>query len=199
MRISGHKLEMKFLYLLIICIFIACNSCAMQLGNEKCPNTNDINDLDCYKTTIIKVFADNTFSENQKYALANTFNQWSIKTEGKVQFILRFVPTDILKTDAHIENTYFVFNKAPANSKYAGYTTWQRGAFIEIAPGLSLVGFTAVSLHEIGHALGLQHYTGNNKSIMNSTLSNGWEISCQDIRDFCNKWDCNINCQVELN
>lgn len=188
---------MKYLYLLTFFLFCYGIGCAYTVADTPCINTNDKNDLRCFDSTLIKVYADESFTEQEKIALTGAFSEWSIKTEGKVRFDVLFIPTDQLKYDTSISHTFNVFRRAPKNIQFIGYTLWNQSeisATIEIQPGMSTGAFTAVALHEIGHGLWLEHYYGSYKSIMIPATSAGDDIGCIDLTDFCANWNCEVKC-----
>lgn len=189
---------MKYLHLVLLCLALVCNSCAMGSEPEECLNTADKTDIACYKSTLITVYADKEFTPEQQIDLSSALDQWSIRTEERVRFDVWFMPTSTLKENPNIPNTFFIFSEAPSDPRYIGWATWQSGAFIQIRPELSTDSFMKVALHEIGHGLGLKHYEGPNTSIMTPSSDGSEEIQCQDLQDFCKKWLCTIPCQTKL-
>lgn len=190
---------MKYLYIILISLFLIACSSANEIKADNMCTTNNIDagaDTNSDKGTLYKVYADNSLSEEKQLNLSLAFSKWSIKTEGTVRFDISFVESNFLQSDPNITNTIYVFNKNP-NS--LGWAAWGTGAVIAFKQDLDIKLFYAVALHEIGHALHLVHYDGPNKSIMDPYLENGFDISCQDIRDFCVLWNCNIKCELEEN
>src|SRR5690606_8943630 len=134
--------------------------------------------------------------EEKKLALNHAFSTWAIKTENVVRFDVLYVPTEYLRDNPNIKHTFFVFNRNPTNPDYIGFTTWNKGAVIEIHTELPIDTFTMVAMHEIGHALDLHHYEGPNKSIMGVNANHSDNVECQDIINFCDAWNCDIPCEL---
>lgn len=174
-------LVLTFIFLIFVSIVGCTNPSEGVNSQEHC------GDIDCGNSTLITVFAEDSLPESRKLALMAAFDQWSEKTESCVRFDVAFVPVAKLKYTINIKNTFFVFYRAPANKDFEGYTTWNvsaGGAAIELSPKIAEEYFEPVSMHEIGHALWLEHYEGKEDSIMQPAMLNGNEITCIDLESF---------------
>lgn len=187
---------MKYLFaLLLSSLIIGCASMSAVGEDNYCPSVTDKSNLECFETVLITVYAEDSFSQSRKLDIAMALSEWSIRTDNRVRFDLIFVPQSVLKRSTDVNNTYFVFNKAPDDPKYDGFCVWREkiGAFIELSPAMSDKIFEPVALHEFGHALGLKHYEGSEPAIMHPNLRNGFDVACQDLAAFCDIWGCGAN------
>lgn len=167
--------------------------CAAQIENDDCLELYS----NCHNSDIIIIYAEDTLSEEKRNAFVDTTDKWAAATKGRVIFDISFVPLKDLKDDDTVKNTFFYFSRAPSNPNHIGFAHWtSKGCVMEIQPNLGMDLYSAVALHETGHCLRLPHYLGPNKSIMDPSLSKGFEITCQDITNFCNIWRCNIPCKL---
>lgn len=184
-----------FVALLLTVMTVGCATGVVDPEDKLCPSVTDKSNIECFESTVIKVYAEDSFPEERKMDLAIALSDWSIKTDNRVRFDLIFVPKSVLKDADDIQDTYFVFNRAPSDPKYDGFCHWRDkiGAVIEIKPDLRADLFEPVALHEFGHALGLRHYEGKDPSIMHPNLHNGFEITCLDVKNFCDMWGCGAN------
>lgn len=97
-----------------------------------------------------------------------------------------------------MSGTPFTYLEKPGPG-YLGWTVWNNrvdGAYIRMEPDLSDALSRKVALHEIGHALHLMHYQGDDLSIMSIHDDGGEEITCIDLLQFCQLWDCIPKCSL---
>lgn len=186
----------KYLYPIafLILTFIGNFNCGGSIAKDDCPPTYP----NCQSSDTIRIYVEDSLPEEKQNAFVLATEKWSAATQGRVVFDVSFVPVSELKDDDTVKNTFYVFHRNPSNPGYIGFAHWtNKGAVIEIKPDLGMDLYGAVALHELGHALREPHYLGPNRSIMDPSLSKGFEITCQDITNFCATWGCDIPCKIE--
>lgn len=108
------------------------------------------------------------------------------------------IPNSSLKRNGNIPGTFFVFLENPGGN-LDGWTSWNPNAisaYIKISPE-TLHTWKNVVKHEIGHALHLPHYFGDNKSIMKVPNQDDG-IQEEDLYSFCSLWKCQVNPVIKL-
>lgn len=153
-----------------------------------------------YNIPHYKVYADSAFKENHRIDIFNALEEWDNKTNNVIQYDLQFVDYTKLKNTNEDYDTIYIYAADPG-ALYLGYTTWStknNSAYMYIAPGImDDERFTAVLLHELGHAFHLEHYFEPNLSIMHPTIyDDTWHVECTDLIAFCKEWGCTIDCDI---
>jgi hypothetical protein len=121
-----------------------------------------------------------------------------------MQYDIQFVPTQYLEKSAEEPNTIYIWMTDPVSSSGSnllGWTAWDEktnGAYMYITPNMTDDQlFTAVMLHEFGHAFHLIHYTLPNLSIMHPIVcEDTCHVECVDIKAFCKIWNCSTECAI---
>lgn len=138
------------------------------------------------------VYIDPSFSTNETRLIMAALDEWESTTEGAVNF-------SIIKASqsGNSDTPTISFYPSTQSQMHKDYTptsigrTNYRGSDNEIiiATDLGITDFYKVSLHEIGHAIGLNHQDKN--TVMNGNVDNAsLHLTCIDIKTFCDVWNC---------
>lgn len=188
LRINSYSI-MKQFFISFLCIVIIVIGCSSTRNNpiSKTPNYN--------------IIADNSFNINHKIDIAAALEEWNAKTNNTLKYNLTFVDTTELKKSTDVNNTIYIISHNPGIG-LLGWTAWDErvnGAYMYIMPGIDNdTRFSAVVLHELGHAFHLVHYTLPNLSIMHPVvLTDTAHLECTDITAFCKEWECTTDCSIQ--
>jgi hypothetical protein len=176
---------MKKAFAVIICLICIVSGCGV--------GSKEVNNIPAY-TVII----DSTFTNQQKQNMIDDLLEWQIKTNGLVQYAISFDNLSDLSLEMPaIDNTIFIYKYNNIGPNILGWTEWnaeKNTARILMDDLQDDTLFKAVMLHELGHAFHLGHYMGCNFAIMHPYIGDTYNIECQDLKQFCDIWDCKIDC-----
>jgi hypothetical protein len=146
------------------------------------------------------ILADENFLDQRKIDINTALAEWDIKTNNSLDYKIKFVDIKQFPNDLSGDNnTIKIYIFDPGFDKL-GWTEWdiyENKARILIKPDISDDEFYPTILHELGHAFHLNHYNGKYKSIMHPLIGNTIKLECYDLKTFCKKWVCQIDCQLE--
>lgn len=133
-----------------------------------------------------KIIVDGSFSEDEQLIIDAAVAEWMIKTGYSLNLqVSREYPI----TTSPNNWTVCIY---PSESipGVVGNVGWEQAHSILIKTGLSANDFRHVVLHELGHAWRLPHYFGMMPSIMVPKGLEEQQLQCEDIRAFCQIWEC---------
>ena len=185
---------MKYLFFLAA---LGCSTSSPLPGDYSYPSLVVAN-LDAGVTPLphYNVYVDNAFTIDQKIDIATALRTWNKKTSNIFQFNLMFVKTQDIATSIE-PGIIKIFARNP-NNNLLGWTTWNsQGSYTYLLPSLiDDMTFTMVTIHEVGHAVGLFHDMKHELSIMHKDTSDAQTIECPDLIQFCSMWSCTAICDV---
>ena len=168
---------MKNLSLFILCVSIAAcqpsDSCSSwENGDVAYVYIND---------------PDNLFSDEDLEQILSGCEEWSDATDNYITF-------EVVSSDDTGSLITFIpdsLENIQMETGHVAYTDWsltERGGDITIPYDVKPAVFRPILLHEIGHALGLDH--DHYGTIMYHTSTYTSEITCDDVCQFCEVNDC---------
>lgn len=177
---------MKKFLLGIVAIFLFVFAFA-NISNAAATNTSKRVEVPHWKKSPINVFIPD---ETGKASMRSAFNNWSGKSNGKIQFAY----TTKEKADIIVE---FTKNTDGLESKLGGYSISTNGnaivkANIKIATKSKLAKkyskdyIYTTMLHEVGHVLGMKDNPRKPSSIMHMPITEDQDITKLDVKQFYN-------------
>lgn len=130
------------------------------------------------------------FSETQRNSIHRAVLEWETALDGFVTFELTEGKGNdnliVIRPSYRAE-----IREADGFDAVTHFVPWERGGGIVMPIDVSDWEFHAVMLHEMGHALGLDHDSGRD-TIMQPGLESGDVdyVTCRDIEQFCLHNDC---------
>lgn len=131
------------------------------------------------------IYIDNSFSGERQNLIQEGARQWEDKANN---LLLSFQIADLqlIHRVQYTDGTIVVINQDPGNN-YSGWTSWgDKHAYMLIPNKYENKYFLATATHEFGHAFHLlddpRHYY--------SIMWQGYNITCDDLDQFCSKWQC---------
>jgi len=149
------------------------------------------------------VFIPDNATGEQQNAVILALNEWSVKTNNVFQARPYIVPYKELSHSRNDTNMIYVFFEQPEDPYgeigECHRNTVANGSYIQILPNLQGETLYKVSLHELGHAMQLDHEY-QYKAIMQPRISKQIpNLQCADLRSFCIRWHCPLpQCTMEL-
>lgn len=166
---------------------IGCSDNSTEITIQSCHNdiNSSINSIE-YREYI--VYIDNSFPEFRQSLIRNGSQQWEDKATN-LHFSFESVSLERIHEVQYSSGTIVVINQDPENN-LSGWTSWGRDhAYILIPNKYDDEYFHSTVIHEFGHALDLRDDPQHPNSIM--WLGN--HITCDDLNQFCSKWNCKNN------
>lgn len=138
------------------------------------------------------VYIDPRFPNWQHESVTNAVLEWQVNTDETVTFDFINQPTShnpiivILASDKEFLHKHF-------HPTTVG-RTYYRGvdSFIRIDTDEGPRNFHQIALHEMGHALGLDH-NGPGSTMYDWSDDAADYITCKDLHAFCDVWNCNAD------
>lgn len=140
------------------------------------------------------------FSDSQKQLIKAAVDEWENKTDGVVTFnfsddweIKRDVIWIVPSTVQSLSDEY-----ADPGTETLGYTKTRQGDdgasnWIALAVDVTDSELSKNSKHELGHALGLKHVDTPGVIMYYKESGISDFIMCDDIRQFCDIWNCSAD------
>ena len=152
-----------------------------------------------HKTPSRHIEISSDFTSQQQFLIKIALEEWKTKT-GVFTYDLNVLnnidPNEIKDDTTKIypvdPNILIAINKDGMTSgRYANVEYFT----VIVSPILKDDEFVKTIIHELGHTFHLGHYYGLNQSVMYSYFQRDVGLSCTDIQNFCNIWDCNTTCK----
>ncbi len=152
------------------------------------------------------LYIDSTFSEEEIAQITDAAITWTTKTHYIAQFDVVTLPTDkkidlskalfVLKVTSGYPEVVFLdgFNH---DSTLGYYHEKGAAPYIGLIPSrMESYDYKTVTLHELGHALGLKHASNleDMGTLMYPTIDYGSDfITHKDLEQFCGIYHCNVD------
>jgi hypothetical protein len=199
----------KYLFSFILLIIVLISGCSFDFSEDGCltEKENDsnqwISENKSENPHHFDIFIDSSFSSEHIRQLQKSIIKWEDVLQGAFTYTIFTVEHGDLNSNQE-KNKIKIINQLPPEGSI-GYCWWQNAsakgitvsAVIHISNDLGPYNlFDVVSLHEMGHALNLDHYTGKLPSIMkpSSGPHDSPTINCIDKASVCEMWECEVKC-----
>jgi predicted Zn-dependent protease len=150
-------------------------------------------------TRSYNVYIDPGFTDEHKKSVRQAFIDWELATQQTVTFVDCSVPDHqqplmtVLPSKQDWLTKHF---KKKGKATLVGEANFRgQDSILYIAEDQGEMNFHQTALHEIGHALGLEHDENKahyNANVMTESQDNSSNvITCLDLRAFCKIWGCN--------
>ena len=174
-------------FVLFFLFFITCSDVRLSSPN--------LNPSIIYKN----IYVDRTFDRYERLYINQAANEWNIATKNQVKFTVYFLPkqnhfgaNDILMIKVSPDYPNIIYLDSHSNGVMLGYYDDDSDIkYIEIVSlRIQEKDFKSVIMHELGHALGLQHHPGE-VNLMNPHIEDSSNfITKTDIKQFCSIYIC---------
>lgn len=140
--------------------------------------------------TDLTVYFDDTsvqFSQDQRDTIVSSINDWSDHTDRWVTFsVIDHDNADIvIRADRRA-----TIERERGYAAVTDYFPGEIGGTITLPRDVSLWQLAALTRHETGHAIGLDHDETHPTAVMREQVRSGDQITANDVAQFCEINDC---------
>jgi predicted Zn-dependent protease len=138
------------------------------------------------------VYIDPAFKEEQQQSINNALLEWQFDTNQTVTFTVvnqkvSYNPIIVIMAS---DKEYFRKHHHSTTVGVANFRGIDTNIFIDVNQNKR--NFHQISLHELGHALGLEH--DDRHTVMYEWTDGASSyLTCKDMKAFCKEWNCDAD------
>ncbi len=182
-----------------------------QLNRELLMRPLIVNTIGPFKTER-HLYLDETLNGDESYLIGQAAHQWEVKTKGLVKFTIiplnrssDFLtlkdPKAIVITRMSIDDPFIEDVEDQLGKLLGLHTKRFAHEIIVLLPERirSKLEFRATAMHELGHALGMEHNPRKFTLMYPSEDFGAWSITDHDLKQFCLLYFCDAKKLVDKN
>lgn len=137
------------------------------------------------------VYVDPAFESEQRQSIVNAVIEWEVDTEETVTFdiVNQKSSRNPLIVITASNKTFLHKHHHSTTVGYADFRGVDTNVFIDVDE--TPRDFHEIALHELGHALGLDHNDATGTIMYEWTNQASSFLTCSDMVSFCKEWGCN--------